>query len=58
MKRKKNKNDQIKDIIKSARKQSREDEIKAHGKPILHQKVETSKKTYKRLKKVNDDENE
>ena len=58
MKRKKNKNDQIKDIIKSARKQSREDEIKAFGKPILHQKVEESKKTYKRLKKVNLDENE
>ena len=58
MKQKKKKNDQIKDIIKSARKQSREDEIKAYGKPISHQKVEESKKTYKRLKKVNLDENE
>jgi 16S rRNA U1498 N3-methylase RsmE len=58
MKRKKKKNDQIKDIIKSARKQSREDEIKAHGKPISLQKVAESKKTYKRYKKVNTDENE
>lgn len=58
MKRKKNKNNQIKDIIKSARKQSREDEIKAHGKPISYQKVAETKKAYKRLKKVNLDENE
>ncbi|VBB46909.1 conserved hypothetical protein [uncultured Paludibacter sp.] len=57
MKRKKKKNDQIKDIIKSARKQSREDEINAHGKPILYQKIETSKKKYKRIKKVDLDEN-
>ncbi|MGC3978491.1 MAG: hypothetical protein QM751_09865 [Paludibacteraceae bacterium] len=56
--KKKKKNDQIRDIIKSARKLSREDEIKAHGKPILHEKVEVSKKIYKRLKKVNLNENE
>jgi len=35
-------------IIKAARRQSREEEIAAHGKPINHNKVEVSKKAYTR----------
>jgi len=39
MKPKKKKINPIKDALKAARKESREDEIKAHGKPVLHTKV-------------------
>jgi len=51
MKKLKKKNNEIKDVLKSVRKESREAEINAHGKPILHTKVEQSKKIYKRSRK-------
>ena len=57
MKQKKQQKNNIKDILKIVRKQSREDELKAYGKPILYKKVEESKKKYKRNKKVDLDEN-
>lgn len=53
MKPKKKKSHPIKDILKLARKESREAEIKAHGKPIHHTKVATSKTIYRRDKRVN-----
>lgn len=52
MKKKKNKH--ILDIIKAARKQSREEEIQLHGKPINQIKVIQSKKVYNR-KTIKDD---
>lgn len=55
MKRKSKKNI-IRDILKQARKESREAEIKAHGKLINHRKVQASRKTYKRNKRVDLDE--
>jgi len=51
MKKKKKKNNEIKDVLKAVRKESREAEINAHGKPILYTKVEQSKKIYKRNRK-------
>jgi len=42
--------------VKAARKQSREEEIKAHGKAINYQKVMASKKQYNRKKNKADDE--
>lgn len=42
--------------IKAARKQSREEEIKMHGKTINYAKVIKSKKVYKRKKDKADDE--
>ena len=56
MKPKKKKINPIRDILKAARKESREDEINAHGKPINKTKVETSHKVYKRNKKVDIEE--
>ena len=50
MKPKKKKINPIKDILKAARKESREDEIKAHGKPVLHTKVVQPKNKYNRGK--------
>ena len=41
MKPKKKKINPIRDILKAARKESRDDEINAHGKPINKTKVET-----------------
>ena len=46
MKPKKKKINTIKDVLKAARKESREDEIKAHGKPVLHTKVVQPKNKY------------
>ncbi len=40
MKKSKRKNNIIKDALKQARKESREAEIKAHGKPINHTKIQ------------------
>lgn len=54
MKKKKNKE---LEIIKAARKISREEEIKAHGKLINYQKVFKSTKAYSR-KKYKSDTNE
>ena len=51
MKPKKKKINTIKDVLKAARKESREDEIKAHGKPVLHTKVVQPKNKYNRGKK-------
>ena len=42
--------------IKSARKQSREEEIQTHGKSINYRKVMESKKLYNRKKNKADDE--
>lgn len=56
MKKSKKKQNIIKDVLKQARKESREAEIKAHGKPINRTKIQTSPKAYKRVKKVNLDE--
>jgi hypothetical protein len=38
----------VKDIVKAARKKSREEEIATHGKPVNYQKVAISKKIYSR----------
>lgn len=58
MKSKKKNSNPIKDILKTVRKESREAEIKAHGKPIRQSKVAESKTAYKRNKRVNLDEME
>ena len=50
MKPKKKKINPIKDILKAARKDSRENDIKAHGKPVLHTKVAQHKNRYNRGK--------
>ena len=50
MKPKKKKVNPIKDALKAARKESREEEIKAHGKLILHTKVVQPKNKYDRSK--------
>ena len=42
--------------VKAARKQSREDEIQAHGKSINYRKVIASKMQYNRKKNKADDE--
>ena len=42
--------------VKAARKQSREEEIKTHGKSINYRKVMESKKQYNRKKNKADDE--
>ena len=42
--------------VKAARKQSREEELKAHGKAINYQRVMASKKQYNRKKNKADDE--
>lgn len=58
MKQKRNKNSQVKDILKQLRKERREAEIKAHGKPINPNKVQSSPKAYKRVKWHETDEKE
>ena len=40
--------------VKAMRKQSREEEIKSHGKPINYKKIIASKKLYKRKNKKAD----
>jgi hypothetical protein len=52
----KKKSKEILAIIKAARKQSREEEIRLHGKPIHRSKVVPSKKLYKRKKRVDEQE--
>jgi uncharacterized metal-binding protein len=44
-----------KDIIKAARKKSREEEIATYGKPMNYQKVAISKKVYSRKGKKSND---
>ncbi|MHB9054932.1 MAG: hypothetical protein ACYC2P_02100 [Paludibacteraceae bacterium] len=56
MKPKRKKPNLIKDLLRVARKESRETEIKAHGKSINRPKAQKSPKTYKRVKKVYLDE--
>ena len=46
----KKKNKKILEIVKAVRKQSRQEEINLHGKPINVSKVVTSKKIYNRKK--------
>ena len=36
--------------VKAARRESREEEIRLHGKPVNHHRVVTSKKVYNRKK--------
>ena len=50
MKPKKKKVNPIKDVLKAARKESRDEEIKAHGKLVLHTKVVQPKNKYNRSK--------
>ena len=52
---KKRKHNLIKDVLKTARKESRDAEIKAHGKLIYHTKIVQSKKEYNRRKKAEND---
>lgn len=47
----KKKNDDILLALKRARKESREEEIRTHGKPICYTKVYKSKKNYTRKRK-------
>lgn len=47
---KKNKREVNKDILKQLRKERREAEIRAHGKPINLNRVTESPKAYKRVK--------
>ena len=54
--KKKMKTSSVLEQVKAARKQSREEEIKAHGKSINYQKVMTSKNVYNRKKNKADDE--
>lgn len=49
MKRKKKMNKEL-FAVKSARKASREEEIRQHGKPVSYRKIEESKKVYNRKK--------
>ena len=49
MKRKKKMNKEL-FAVKAARKASREEEIRLHGKPVSYRKVEESKKVYNRRK--------
>ncbi len=51
---KKKKNKEILDIIKATRKQSREEEIKLHGKPVKQSNIVQSKKVYNRKKLKSD----
>jgi len=53
---KKRKQNIIKDVLKKARKDSREAEIRAHGKPVNRTKVQALPKAYKRNKNVDLDE--
>lgn len=46
--KKTNKNKHILDLVKAAKKHSREEEIKLYGKPVNHLKVVKSKKIYDR----------
>lgn len=48
----------VQDILKAARKESREAEIKAHGKPIKQFSIEESPKKYKRSKQIDISEQE
>ena len=52
----KKKKSSIVEQVKAARKQSREEEIQRHGKPIQYRKVVASKKLFNRKKSKADDE--
>ena len=54
--KKKMKTSSVMEQVKAARKQSREEEFKAHGKSINYQKVMPSKNVYNRKKNKADDE--
>lgn len=53
---KKKKQTSLLDQVKAARKQSREEEIRLHGKPVNYRKVTESKNRYNRKKNKADDE--
>jgi len=53
---KQKKKNSVLEQVNAARKQSREEELKAHGKAINYQKVMASKKQYNRKKNKADDE--
>ncbi len=48
------KKNKVLEQVKAMRKQSREEEIKTHGKPINYKKIIASKKLYKRKNKKAD----
>ena len=48
------KKNKVLEQVKAMRKQSREEEIKSHGKPINYKKIIASKKLYKRKNKKAD----
>ena len=48
------KKNKVLEQVKAMRKQSREDEIKSHGKPINYKRISASKKLYKRKNKKAD----
>jgi Skp family chaperone for outer membrane proteins len=50
------KKNSVQEQVKAARKQSREEEIKTHGKLINYRKVMESKRKYNRKKNKADDE--
>lgn len=56
MKPKRRKPNLVKDALKQIRKENRENEIKAHGKPISRTIIQKSSKTYKRDKRVDLDD--
>ena len=60
MKKKKKSNKQkfIIQVVKIARKQSREEEIKIYGKPLNFNKVIPSKKTYNRQRNKKENKND
>ena len=53
---KQKKKNSIMQQVKAARKQSRDEELSAHGKAINFQKIKASKKQYNRKKNKADDE--
>lgn len=56
MKKKSNKQKFIIQVVKVARKQSREEEIKTYGKPLNYNKIVQSKKVYNRKKAKNEEQ--
>ena len=54
MKNKNSKRNKVLEQVKATRKQSREEEIKKHGKQLNYRKIVKSKKTYNRKTKKTD----
>jgi hypothetical protein len=56
LKMKLSKKNSVLDQVKASRKQSRSEEIQAHGKAIHYHKVMASKKKYNRRRKADDED--